>query len=134
MYTTVIERADRTMARNERLRARAAHLVGDTRALLAKYRAHRFPRFSGASDITENNHVRVLLRAFVSRNGRPRSFVGYSRGSTCQACGNAIKPGDVEYDVVAGATELRLDEVCYKVFLEESRVDIERLPRDAATE
>ena len=121
MYATVIERADKTMARNERLRAQAAHLVGDARALMTKYRAHRFPRFSGASDITQNDYVRVLLRGFVSRVGQPRSFVGYSRGSTCQACGNAIKPGDVEYDVVAGATELRLDEICYKVFLEESR-------------
>ena len=122
MYTTVIERADKTMARNERLRTQAAHLVGDARALMVKYRGHRFPRFSGASDLTQHDHVRVLLRAFVSRIGQPRSFVGYSRGSTCQTCGNTIKAGDVEYDVVVGATELRLDEICYRVFLEESRV------------
>ena len=39
----------------------------------------------------------------------------------CQACGNVIKYGAIEFDVVVGTSEICVDADCHKVFLEESR-------------
>ena len=120
MYSDVIELADEAFARNRRVRAHSEHLRAQTTALLFTYRLHRFPKMRGASDTGGEDCVRRLLRDFCAVIEPPKSFVGFSRGAACQACGNAIKAGEREYDVVAGTSELRLDEPCYKFFLEES--------------
>jgi hypothetical protein len=37
--------------------------------------------------------------------------------SVCQACGNTIKAGEIEYDLVTPAATLRLDGRWYAIFL-----------------
>jgi hypothetical protein len=69
---------------------------------------------------SDADRVRRLLRDFCALIEPPKSFVGFSRGSVCQACGNVIEPREIEYDVVARRSEMRLDADCYKVFVEES--------------
>jgi hypothetical protein len=70
----------------------------------------------GASDTETKDHAR-RLRDSCAVVEPPKLFVGDSRGSARQACGNVIKPGEREYDIVAGMLELRLDQACYKLFL-----------------
>src|SRR5204862_8227720 len=50
MYSQVIEMADATLAANMRLHGDLEDLRAQTIALLLRYRGHRFPRLSGASD------------------------------------------------------------------------------------
>ena len=116
----LMEVAEHTFSVNFQLRARSHKLRDDLNALLFTYRLHRFPHLAGASDTRTDDSVRQLLRDFLSRIEPSKSFVGFSRGGVCQACGDTIKYGAIEYDVVAGTSELRLDADCYKVFLEES--------------
>jgi hypothetical protein len=55
---------------------------------------------SGGSDAPENDRVRRLLHDLCSGDGRAKSYVGYSRGSVCQACGSAINRATSKYEVV----------------------------------
>jgi hypothetical protein len=132
MYLLAIERADKVLATNTRLRAEAARHRWQTRELFLRYRRHRFPQLSGASDARDDGHVRRRLREFLSRAESPKSYVGPSRGSVCQLCGNTIEVNELEYDVAAGTSELRLDAECHQVFIEESRADVEHDSPDAA--
>ena len=119
MYSDAIAIADEILSANERLREQFGELHANTVALLLRYRRHCFPRFTGASDTDDGQRVRELLRDLVTRSGRPRSYVVYSRGSICQACGNDIKVNDLEYDVVIDLSEIRLDTGCYERFIEQ---------------
>jgi len=116
-----IEVANQTFATNRSVRARAGALRTETSALLLTYRAYRFARIAGGSDVSDNDRVRRFLHDFCSGDGQSKSYAGYSRGSVCQACGSAIRPGDLEYDVVTTTAELRLDALCYAVFMEVQR-------------
>ena len=58
------------------------------------------------------------MRECFAGTQKPKSYVGYSRGSVCQACGGVIKPAEIEYDVADGTAELRLDAACYALFSE----------------
>ena len=132
VYSHVIEAAEYAFAASRRLCAQSDKLRDELNALLCTYRMHRFPHLAGASDTRTEDSVRQLLRDFLSRIEPPKSFVGFSRGGVCQACGDAIKHGAIEYDVVAGTSELRLDNDCYKVFLDESRAVASADSPDAA--
>ena len=120
-YLQAIETAHSTFTANRRVCAQSIRLRGQVNVVMLTYRAHRFPRISGASDTTAEAHVRRLLRDFVSRIEPATSFARFSRGSMCQACGNVIKHGEIDYDVVAGTSVMRLDADCYKVFVDETR-------------
>ena len=87
MYSELIEVADRTLAQNQRVRAHADELRVRTNTLILTYRVHRFRPISGASDAGEDDRVRRLLRECFAGTQKPKSYVGYSRGSVCQACG-----------------------------------------------
>ena len=95
---------ERLLAANRRVRAQSERLRAETTALVFTYRLHRFPRLSGASDTSDADLVRRLLRDFCAVIEPPKSFVGFSRGSVCQACGNVIKPSEIEYNVAASAS------------------------------
>src|SRR5437763_427643 len=118
MYSELIEVAGRTLAQNQRVRAHADELRVRTNTLILTYRVHRFRPISGASDAGEDDRVRRLLRECFAGTQKPKSYVGYSRGSVCQACGGVIKPAEIEYDVADGTAELRLDAACYALFSE----------------
>jgi len=113
--------ADEILSANTRLRQRVGELRANTVALMLRYRRHRFPQFAGASDNNDEPRVRELLRDLATRSVRPQSYVGYSRGSVCQACGNDIKVNDLEYDVVGNMCEVRLDAGCYERLIEQWR-------------
>jgi hypothetical protein len=117
----LIEVGNLTLAASRRICAQSDKLRDETNALSLTYRQHRFPQLVGGTDITDDYQVRRLLHDFCAGVGRPKSFVGLSRGSVCQACDNIIKPGALEYDVVVGTSELRVDADCYTIFAEESR-------------
>ena len=119
-FADLIEVADYTLAVNRCVRAQSDTLRDEVGALFFTYRSHRFPQVSGASDTHVEGRVRRLLRDFCAVVEPPKSYVGFSRGSVCQACGNVIRLGEKEYDVVSGTSEMRLDDDCYKVFIEES--------------
>ena len=119
MYAQLIETGERTLTTSRMLCAQAEGLRATTRAVLLRYRAHRLGRLSGSSDA----HVRDVLREFCSGMDQPKSYVGYSRGSRCEACGKGIELQEIEYDVVTPAGALRLDATCYGLFLEASRED-----------
>ena len=121
MYSALIELADETLAANRRVRAHSEHLRAQTTALLFTYRLHRFSPIFGASDAGDDGHARRLLRDFCAVVEPPKSYAGLSRGSVCQACGKTIDPGDLEYDIAATESEIRLDADCYRVFSEELR-------------
>ena len=127
MYSEAIAVANQTLAANKRLRADAAELRADARALLIKFR-RRFLRVSGGSDADDGDQVRALLRDFCTADAPPKSYVGFSRGSACQACGGTINPGDIEYDLVTASATLRLDGRCYAVL-----IDVESTTPGAAT-
>jgi hypothetical protein len=101
-----------------RVRERAVALQRDVRESLLAFRSHRFRPIFGASDVGEDPRVSRLLSEFCSGNEPPKSYVGQSRGSVCQVCGKTIKAEDLEYDVVAGPSELRLDAACYASFID----------------
>jgi hypothetical protein len=84
-YSDEIAIADEVLSAKKRLRERVGELHANTVALMLRYRRHRFPRFTGASDTNDEQRVRELLRDLATRSGRPRSYVGYSRGSVCKA-------------------------------------------------
>jgi len=128
MYLEAIAVANQTLAVNKRLRADAAELRADARALLVKFRRHRFLHVSGGSDADDGDQVRALLRDFCTGDAPPKSYVGFSRGSACQACGGTINPGDIEYDLVTASATLRLDGRCYAVL-----IDVESTTPGAAT-
>src|SRR5262245_17524884 len=128
MYSESIAVAAATLVVNKRVRAEAAELRAYANALRVKFRRHRFFYVSGGSEPNDGDHVRVLLRDFCTAEEPPKSYVGYSRGSACQACGRTIKPGDVEYDLVTPAATLRLDGPCYGVF-----IDVQSTTPGAAT-
>lgn len=117
MYSESITLAEETLTTNEKVRAHAVLLVADAKVLMVTYRRHRFTQLAGGTD-TSDDRVPAILRRFCSGADRPRSFVGYSRGGVCDACGNGIKTQEIEYDVVSSASSLRLDEACYKVFMQ----------------
>jgi hypothetical protein len=118
VYSELIAKVDATLADNMRVRIEAAESRVWLRTLLIKYRSHRFFYVSGGSDANDGDRVRVLLRDFCAADGPPKSFVGYSKGSVCQACGVTIKAGDLEYDLVTSTGELRLDATCYAIFID----------------
>lgn len=131
MYSTLIAEGDETLAASKRLRAHAAEARADANALRLRYRRHRFFYVSGGSDAIEESRIRELLRAFCARAEDMKTFVGFSRGSVCQACGNIIKPSAVEYDVVAGKAVLRLDLACYRIASEITRASQENHQKSA---
>ena len=119
MYSEVIMYADETFTDNRQVRGQSADLQAKTTALMVVYRAHRFPRLCGGSDHSVTDRVRHLLHDFCAGSAaeilrRPKC------GSACQACGHVIEVGAIEYDVVVGTAELRLDADCYSVLMEES--------------
>ena len=115
--SVLLDESEWALDHSMRVRERAAALQRAVRASLLTFRSHRFRPIFGASDAVEdNNRVRQFLRDCCSGNEPPKSYVGHSRGSVCQACGNVIKANDIEYDVATGTSELRLDAECY-VFL-----------------
>jgi hypothetical protein len=120
-YSDEIAIADEVLSAKKRLRERVGELHANTVAVMLRYRRHRFLRFTGASDTNDEQRVRELLRDLATRSGRPRSYVGYSRGSVCKACGNAIKVNDLEYDVVGDMSEIRLDAGCYERLIDQWR-------------
>jgi hypothetical protein len=121
MYSDEIAIADEILSANKRLRERVVELHANTVALMLRYRRHRFPQFTGASDTNDEQRVRERLSDLVTKSTRPRSYVGYSRGSVCQACGNDIKVNDLEYDVVGDMSEIRLDAGCYERLIDQWR-------------
>lgn len=126
MHQEAIESANATLAASKRLRAEAVGLRAQSYALHLRYRSHPCPPLSGGSDASDDDRVRRLLDDFCSGE-TPRTFVGLSRGSVCQACGSPIKPKELEYDIVTSASSLRLDAACHKVFLESRTGDQDRL-------
>lgn len=124
MYSELIQLGALTIAANKELRSEAATLRTHANAIRAnatRCRARRFRPMSGASDVRDDDRVRRLLRDFCAVIQPPKSYAGLSRGSICQACGNIIKAGDLEYDIVAATSEIRLDVDCHRIFIEESR-------------
>jgi hypothetical protein len=67
MYSELIERGAETLATNQRLSVETTALRGQLIGIMVRYRRHRIPVFSGASDIAEEPRIRLVLRGFVSR-------------------------------------------------------------------
>jgi len=81
--------------------------------------SHRLRPIAGADGATENEgRIRRKVRAFASF-GTPKTFVGESRGATCDACGRKIFVGEVEYEAVANGLQMRLESACYLVLVDE---------------
>ena len=107
------------LSENRRAREQTAKLVEEASALIATFRSHRFCLIAGADDGSDDlGRIRRKLRAFAS-SGTPKTFVGESRGATCDACGRKILVGEVEYEVVANGLELRLESDCYLRLVDE---------------
>jgi len=118
VLSTLLEDGDLALAATKILRETAAELRADAYRL--RYRSRRFASIRGASDLDSEQHrIRELLRTFVSSGNTTRCYGGFSRGSICGACGQTIKRHDFEYDLALGAVELRIDQACYQLFLEE---------------
>jgi hypothetical protein len=121
------------LAQNRRARGKTAKLAQEARALIVTFRSHRFRPISGADDPADDGErIRRELRAFASF-GRPRTFVGQSRGSNCDACGRKIFIGEMEYDLVASnGKEIRLNSDCYLLLINELAA-FEQTPNAAAS-
>jgi hypothetical protein len=115
-----IESGEETLAANLRVRAQSERLRAETSAVISTYPSHRLPQLAGGSDAREADGVRRLLRGFVSGPQPPKSYAGPSSDSVCEAWGSVIKPNDIEYDVVIGTTELRLDLPCHRILIHET--------------
>jgi hypothetical protein len=88
--------------------------------------------FAGGSDAEDDDRVRNLLRE-LARNGPLKLLGGYSPGGgVCQACGNRIKVGAIEYEVETTGSRLRIDAACYRLLVQEMRGDIDYGSREAA--
>jgi hypothetical protein len=87
--------------------------------LILRFRAHRFCPIAGADDLADDRErIRRGLHAFALF-GTPKTFVGLSRGATCEACGRQISGGEIEYELVADGHEMRLESNCYVLFVDE---------------
>src|SRR5262249_44930375 len=118
VVATLLEHGERALAANKFLRETAAELRADAHSL--RYRSRRFMSIRGASDLESEEHrIRELLRTFVSPGNTTQCDGSFSRGSVCGACGKTIKRYDLEYDLIAGGGELRIDQACYALFVEE---------------
>src|SRR5262249_30379618 len=113
-FSTLLEEGQRTLTENKSAREIASELRAQ--AHWVRYRSRRWRSIQGASDLdSEQQRIREVLRAFVSAG----CYGGFSRGSTCGACGKTIRRLDLEYDLVVGGVELRIDQACYRLLLEE---------------
>lgn len=133
MLQQAIESADAILAASRRLRAEAVELRveaverrAQSYALQLRHWSDPCPHLSGGSDASESERVRRLLDEFCAGD-TPKTFVGLSSGSVCQACGSPIKPKELEYDIVTSASSLRLDGACHKVFIDSRTDDQNRL-------
>src|SRR5262245_30044834 len=113
------------LGQNQRTREQTARLAQETRELILTSRPHRFHPIAGADYGTDDEgRIRRKLRAFAT-SGTPKTFVGESRGATCDACGRKIFVGEIEYEVVANGLEMRMESDCYLLLVDE----LEKLPR-----
>jgi hypothetical protein len=105
--------------RSQQARVDATWRRQEAHDLILRFSPHRLQRISGADGFAEKpERIRSVLRAFASF-GTPKTFVGLSRGATCDACGRAIRSGEIEYELVADSHEMRLESGCYLLVEEE---------------
>jgi hypothetical protein len=111
-------------SRDARERSRQWHVDAtwhrqEAHDLLLRFSPHRLQPISGADSFAEEpERLRSALRAFASF-GTPKTFVGLSRGATCDACGRSILEGEIEYELVADGHEMRLESDCYLLLVDE---------------
>ena len=78
MYTDVIKLAEKTLAANQWLRQQTADLRARTVAIMLQYRRHRFPQFSGASEVNQGrDRICIVCRGAIN-SGAGRFRVGNS--------------------------------------------------------
>ena len=80
-------------------------------------RSHRPPPIRGGSDAPEDHRRLRLMRAFAA-DPTVKTFADPSRGAICIVCGVAIKPNQIEYEIVAATSAMTVDVDCYKAFMQ----------------
>jgi hypothetical protein len=130
MYGAQIELGHQTLIANRRVRAQAADLRAEARGLRRlRSTQRRLLQFAGGSGASGDDRVRSVLRDVASKQ-TPRLFASYSRGSVCQACGNVVNAGVLEYEAVTTESSLLLDAACYRILIQHLRGDAEYGTRD----
>jgi len=101
---------------------RAVQLQRETREVVLTFRSHRFRPIFGSDDLDGGEHVgdqdelRRRLRALAAL-GTVKTYVGPSRGATCDLCHKPIVGGENEYEIVDAVLEIRLDVSCYDMLV-----------------
>lgn len=111
------------LARSRQGRDHATRLGHVARELVLTFRSHRFSPIYGASGLDgtpqmSGDDVRLRLCALTSYDS-VKTYAGSSRGAACDACYKQIAVGEIEYDAVSEALEMRLDAACYGLLVEE---------------
>lgn len=115
----VIVQARDGRARSRYARVRATCLRHEAHLEILRFSGDHLHLISGADDSdAEPQRIRSVLRAFALF-GTPKTFVGLSRGATCDACGRLIIGGEIEYELVADSHEMRLESSCYLLLVDE---------------
>lgn len=110
---TLLDDGAWTLAQSGQAIDRAAWLREQTRELILTYRPHRFRAIRGSNDLNDARR-RAIARALALQP--TKTFAGLSHGGTCMVCGQAIKPGEPEYEIEAAAVTMTLDADCYTLF------------------
>ena len=128
---SVIAQTRQARSKTRYARVHATWLRYEAYSLMMRFSPDCFQPISGADGFAEETErTRNALRAFALY-GTAKTFVGLSRGATCDSCGRSILGGEIEYELVADGHEMRLESDCYLLFVDE----LERLqppPPDSA--
>lgn len=124
MYPAMIAEANEIFTKNLRIRSDSVELRAQTNALLLRYRAHRFPHVSGASESASDPKRAATILSKIHSGALPRPaetpekcWVGKGTSRPCHGCGVAIRPDELEYELdIADGTTLRFDATCLAVW------------------
>ena len=118
MYAALIDVGDDALGNNQCVRAEAAELRAEARALRLRSFVTACQRYPQAADVPDVERIRRVLYDVVSHTVAIMTYAGYSRGSACHVCGYEINEDDVEFYIGAHTPELRLDAACYAGLLD----------------